>query len=122
MVGDYFKSDTTALRYTDKATGLIKWLRSKSLLLAMIRKVRIDASLSPLSVIRAVLTRWTAHYMAYKRLCDLRQTLLIVISNDDMQALDINNTVITGDAKAKSQARKYVCIIKDEDFWCALLR
>jgi hypothetical protein len=65
VVGKYFKSNADVLKYTDKATQLIAWLRSKTLVLAMLQKVRADANLMPLSVIRAVLTRWTANYMAY---------------------------------------------------------
>jgi len=65
VVGNYFKSNVNILKYTDKATQLITWLHSKTLMLAMLQKVQADANLMPLSVIRAVLTRWTAHYMAY---------------------------------------------------------
>ena len=42
------------LKYSDKATQLIAWLCSKTLILAMIHKVQAAANLSPLAVIQAV--------------------------------------------------------------------
>jgi hypothetical protein len=122
VVGKYFKSNANVLKYTDQATQLITWLRSKTLVLAMLRKVRIDANLTPLSVIRAVLTRWTAHYMAYQCLLELRPALESVVANDAMQARDEDRTVITGDAKAKRTSRQMVKIIKDPLFWHTLTR
>jgi hypothetical protein len=71
VVGKYFKSNAGVLKYANKATQLIAWLRSKTLILAMLHKVRIATNLSPLAVIRAVLTRWKAHYMAYWHLLEL---------------------------------------------------
>ena len=39
VVGNYFKSNVNILKYTDKATQLITWLHSKTLVLAMLQKV-----------------------------------------------------------------------------------
>ena len=71
IVGDFFKSDTEFLQYTDKATELIGWLRGKTYILALLREVQQTNSLHVLAVIRAVLTRWTAHYLAYRRLLEI---------------------------------------------------
>lgn len=70
IVGDFFKSDTEFLQYTDKATELIGWLWGKTYILAL-REVQQTNSLRVLAVIRAVLTRWTAHYLAYRRLLEI---------------------------------------------------
>jgi hypothetical protein len=86
----------------------------------MLRKVQADANLTPLSVIRAVLTWWTAHYVAYQRLLELHPILESVIANDAMQARDEDRTVITGDAKAKCTSHQMVTIVKDPLFWHAL--
>ena len=88
----------------------------------MIRRVRVEANLSALSVIRAVLTRWTAHYLAYRCLLELRPALESVVANDAMQSRDQDKTVITGDAKAKEKSRQMVAIIKDRAFWHSLTR
>jgi hypothetical protein len=122
VVGKYFKSNSDVLKYADDATQLITWLRSKTLILAKIRKVFIDSKARPLAVIRAVLTRWTSHYMAYRRLLDLRLALDAVVANDALQSRDEDKTVVTGDAKAKRKALQMVKIIKDPLFWHSLAR
>lgn len=106
MVGDFFKSKSPLLYYTEKAAELITWLRGK---------IRILDHL-PYAVIRPVLTRWTAHYMAYRRLLlmygNLRSLVLMEHNKSDEEKLfDI------GDAASKAKARKMVTIIKDNAFW-----
>ena len=64
VVGDYFGDQKELIPWTKQATELIGWLCSKSLVLTMLHKVHKQAGLPALSVLRAVLTRWTAHYMA----------------------------------------------------------
>ncbi|KAG1724673.1 hypothetical protein EDB19DRAFT_1834081 [Suillus lakei] len=65
VVGDYYKVPSTSqfLQYTKKATDLIAWLRSKTMVLAMLRDVQKALNLANpsrtkrvLSVIHAVLT------------------------------------------------------------------
>ena len=88
----------------------------------MLRKVQVDANVTPLTVIRAVLTRWTAHYMAYRRLLELRPALESIIANDAMQSRDEDRTVITGDANAKRKSGQMVEIIRDPLFWHSIAR
>ena len=40
VVGDYFKSETLVLTFTDNATELISWLRGKTQILAAMRDVQ----------------------------------------------------------------------------------
>ena len=82
--------------------------------------MREEAGLAALSVLRAVLTRWTAHYMAYHCLLELHTALVGVIAADEMQADPAKKTFITGDAKAHAKAKEMVRIVKDPVFWCAL--
>ena len=74
IVGDYFESDSNLLQYCDMAEELISWLRRRPYLLARIRAVRITHRKTPLTVLRAVLTRWTSHYLALKWLLELYST------------------------------------------------
>lgn len=121
VVGDYFKSDDELLDYTDQATELITWLRSKSLVLAILRDAQVALDKPVLAVIRAVLTRWTAHYQAYRRLLDLKSTLnRIVLDEEDRPANQ--KKIVTGDAKAKKKSLAMISIIRDEEFWEAILR
>ena len=122
MVGDYFKSKDDALEFTDEATDLITWLRSKTLILALLREVQ-DAlpktGSGVKAVIRAVLTRWTMHYQAYRRLRELQAIFVIVIEADEKRSLK-ERQVITGDTRAKAKATEMVKLIKNPKFWDAL--
>ena len=122
VVGDYFKSNASVLDFTDRATELIAWLRSKTQLLALLRAIhaRLGKNAAK-TVIRAVLTRWTAHYQAYARLLDLRFVLVIVVTPDKDQP-ENEMCIFSGDAKAKKKAKEMVALINNDDFWKALTR
>jgi hypothetical protein len=115
VVGDFFKSNAEVLDYTDKASDVITWLRSKTLVLALLHEKGAKA------VIRAVLTRWTAHYMAYHRLLELRPKLLSILYDDEGLPAD-QKLIVIGDAKAKAKSRAMSQIIYDGLFWQALAR
>ena len=92
------------------ATELIAWLRSKTRILSHL----------PLAVLRAILTRWTAHYTAFVRLLTLSSDLIILANKDlsmSPQDLAARGVMITGDRPAQVKARKMVAIIKDPVFW-----
>ena len=106
VVGDYFRSGSDILKYTDLATQLITWLRSKTRILAHL----------PLSVLRAVLTRWTAHYVAYRRLLQLYPSLRgLVLSN--LTKSDAEKVLVSGDSASKRKAREMVAVIENPLFW-----
>jgi hypothetical protein len=69
-----------------------------------------------LSVIRAVLTRWTAHYLAYKRLLELKWVLETVTQQDALRPTN-EKILVSGDAKAKVKARNIIKIVEDANFW-----
>ena len=74
VVYDYFGQPSTLilLKYADTATKLITWLQSKTFVLGLIRAIQeCNISSQMLAVIHAVLTRWTAHYLAFKQLLEL---------------------------------------------------
>ena len=71
IVGDFFRSDAEFLQYTDKATELIGWLQGKTYVLALLCDIQQTNSLHVLAVICAVLTCWTAHYLAYCHLLEI---------------------------------------------------
>ena len=122
VVGDYFKSKASVLEFADHATELITWLHSKTQVLALLREIQAKFSDDEIkAVIRAVLTRWTAHYQAYSRLLDLRAVLLLAVDTDSHR-LEKVKCVVAGDAKAKKKARGMVTLIENDAFWKALLR
>lgn len=121
MVGDYFKSGTSVLEFTDDATDLIGWLRSKTLLLALLRAAHMEATGVTKAVIRAVLTRWTSHFLAYRRLLELQPSLVAIVYADEAREPS-QRKIIIGDAKAKAKSRSMIAIIKNPLFWHAITR
>jgi len=73
------------------------------------------------TVIRAVLTRWTAHYMAYQRLLELKPALQYLAGGDLMKPPQARQ-LITGDKKSREKATDMVSLIMDEQFWGAITR
>lgn len=89
------------------ATQLITWLRSKTLILSQL----------PYAVLRAVLTRWIAHYCAYHCLLQLYMTLMSLALKDQMIANERERIMITGDAASQRKARQMLAIIQNPLFW-----
>ncbi|KAF8478229.1 ribonuclease H-like domain-containing protein [Russula emetica] len=73
------------------------------------------------SVLRIILTRWTAHFLAYRRLLDLRQSLEIIATQEENCA-DDQKLIIKGRREAKEQARKMLKLIQNPDFWRSIAR
>lgn len=106
IVGDYFRSKSNALAFTTYATHLITWLRSKSRILAHI----------PLAVLRAVITRWTAHHASYRRLLQLYPSLKQLAISDVTKTAD-DRVLVSGDSDLQAKAKEMVKIIDKPVFW-----
>ena len=72
-----------------------------------------------LSVIRAVLTRWTAHYLAFKRLLELKWVLETVVRQDSLRLAN-DQILVSGDTRSKTKARNMIKIIEDPSFWYSI--
>ena len=123
MVSDYFKSRVEALTFVDKASDLIAWFRSKTQVLALLREVQAGVpgatSSNVKSIVRAVLTRWTMHYQAYRRLRELHSVIIMAVDADE-KCLEPQRCVIAGDTRAKTKAREMVSLIRNRGFWDAI--
>ncbi|KAJ3899457.1 hypothetical protein F5879DRAFT_810857, partial [Lentinula edodes] len=119
IVGDYFKVDQGFLQYSKHATELITWIRSKTYVLALIRNAQLEARQPVVTIIQAVLTRWTSHYLAFRCLLDIHSTLNYLVTKDQMLP---ESQLITGDTKAKAKAQTMVRLIQNSDCWKALAR
>lgn len=89
------------------ATQLITWLQSKTLVLSHLLY----------AVLRAILTRWTAHYCAYRRLLQLYTSLVTIALKDSTISNERERIMITGDVAAQRKAREMVVIIQNSLFW-----
>lgn len=107
--------------YTDLATELITWLRSKTIVLGLLREVQSSTGRPQRAIIRAVLTRWTAHYQAFKRLLEVHQSLIALAHMENARP-DDKKMIITGDKKARTRSRAMLDIIENSEFWHKLAR
>lgn len=76
-----------------------------------------------LTIIRAVLTQWIAHYLAYRCLLDLKDCIAAVIMQDRLQQQSGKESqLVTGNADAKVKANEILAILNKADFWHQLTR
>lgn len=71
------------VKWSKKATALITWLHSKTIILAHLCQLQIVAGLIALSVVHAVLTPWMAHYFTYQQVLGLKTQLILLIAQDE---------------------------------------
>ncbi|TFK17562.1 hypothetical protein FA15DRAFT_604826 [Coprinopsis marcescibilis] len=123
IVGDYFRtSNDYLIQLTGQACELITWLRSKTILLGLIQTAYADSHKGRTkSVLRAVLTRWTSHFLAFDRLLKLEGTLQLVILKDSMEKPD-DRKIVIGTTEAKEKETKMIQLIKNTSFWIGLSR
>jgi hypothetical protein len=124
VVGDFFKCNSGTLRFVDLADDLITWLRSKTSVLALISEAckSLGGETTGSSVIRAVITRWTAHYLAYSRLIALRPALTMVVTNDVARVqMNFGSKLVTGNPAARAKAERMVEAITNQEFWESLV-
>ncbi|KAH9079140.1 hypothetical protein EDB83DRAFT_2178078, partial [Lactarius deliciosus] len=123
IVGDYFKAESIYVKHSKMASELISWLRSKTYVLACLRQIQTQYRKPPLTVIRAVLTRWTAHYLAFKRLLELQLALRALVTQDAMASSNQQVFISPGlTAANKRKAHAMKAIIEDDTFWHSLAR
>ena len=123
VVGDYFKAETIFVQHSKMACELISWLHGKTSVLARLWDIQMQSGKQPLTVIRAVLTRWMAHYLAFRRLLELQLPLWALVNQDAMVSPGQQILVPPGSSAAnKRKAREMVAIIKDSNFWHLLAR
>ena len=131
VIGDYFESSGAEiyLGYSTKASELITWLRSKTLVLAALRDIQHALNSTGtshprrvLTIIRPVLTRWTAHYLAFRRLLDLKFALDILVRQEKDLQVSRDSKIVTGDAAAQRKATAMLKLIEDPVMWLILTR
>lgn len=112
--------DSFFLECAEKANLVITWIRSKTQVLALIRDTQTAMlATNPLArviaPIRPVITRWTAFYLAYCRLLELKWVLDILLQNNKARLL-------SGTTAARRKAQEIIEIMSSSSFWMGLLR
>jgi hypothetical protein len=121
VVGDYFGIDSFILEYTEKALELITWLRSKMIVLGLLNQNQHETNSHILTILRAMLTRWTSHLRAYERLNLVRRNLVSIAYQDKAWSPQ-DKLIVTSDARAKAKSQEMLNLIKNEVFWHSLTR
>ncbi|KAG1741755.1 uncharacterized protein EDB91DRAFT_1081567 [Suillus paluster] len=115
VVGDYYKVPSTSqfLQYTKKATDLIAWLRSKTMVLAMLRDVQKALNLANPSQ-----TQWV---LAFRCLLDLR-TMLEILVKQERDCGTGDAKIVTGDAASCQKAKQMLELIEEPLMWHILAK
>ncbi|KAH9846789.1 hypothetical protein C2E23DRAFT_710903, partial [Lenzites betulinus] len=117
VVRNYFGCKAPLFEWTKQADELIKWLRSRTYLLGVLRDVQEGMPGfrgTAKTIIRGVATRWTSHYLAYRRLLEL-QGALHILANDP-------RIYLSGNEESHAKTRSMVPIIQNGLFWHSLTR
>ena len=121
VVGNYLACETIFITISREASELITWLRSKTFVLALIRETQISLRKTAFAVIRIVVTRWTAHFLAYRCLLELHWSLEIIVTQEENRS-DNEKLIIKGRRDAKEHSREMMKLIQNSVFWHALAR
>ncbi|KAI0719269.1 hypothetical protein C8T65DRAFT_569461, partial [Cerioporus squamosus] len=126
VIVDYFKAANTTniFVYAKLADKVIKTLRSRTYLLALLRDIQevelAGTKAQPKTIIKGVITRWTTNYGAYCRVLELQVPLMKLAS--DTRLFD------SGDEESHEKVREMVDIIRGHGgeanalFWHGLAR
>jgi hypothetical protein len=121
VVTDYFKHYANSLSFTDAASELIRWIRSRNAVHTLIQEQHKLLYGVPKAVINAAMTRWTSHYLSYRRLSELEDTLKSVMLADKAKPAE-KQIVFTSDPKTRRKALAEYELIKDDMFWKSIRR
>lgn len=70
-----------------------------------------------LSVLRACLTRWTSHVLAFRRLLKLREVLMKIIRDDEFE-IDLKKRIwFQGRPRDLVKAHKMATLVRNSVFW-----
>ena len=108
------------LQCAEKANVVITWIRSKTQILGLIRDTQTamlatNPNVRVIAPIRPVITRWTAFYLAYCRLLELKWVLDLLLQNN-------KDRLLAGNAATRRKAQEVIGILTTSTFWTGLLR
>lgn len=110
------------MRISRETTELISWLHSKPFILALVRETQESLlNKAAVPVLRIFLPRWTAHFLAYRRLLELRQTLEIIATQEENRP-DDKKLIIKGKPEVKEHAQKMMKLVQNPVFWFSIAR
>jgi len=123
ILGEYFNVNEEAAATAEEATDLIGWILNHGRVRSIFNDTQAEISVPPgkvLAFLVANLTRWTTHFIAFDRLCDLKDSMrCAVISRRE----DIISAQVGAEKnrqkkqKLENDATAHCELIDDGGFW-----
>jgi hypothetical protein len=85
----------------------------------MIQETQVSLNQKAVFMLRIVLTLWTAHFLAYCHLLKLRQSLDIIVTQEENQP-ECEKLIIKGRCEVKEHGQKLFQLIQNPVFWHSL--
>ncbi|GLB45662.1 hypothetical protein LshimejAT787_2500540 [Lyophyllum shimeji] len=112
IVGDIFKVKNAFVRCMEGAIEVIKWFNNHSRALGKLKDVQRQKFQKVWCLILPVLTRWTSHYLAIRRLLELEIAFKQLLLDDKDDVL-----LCAGDKReAKDKAEEVIGILEGYNF------
>jgi hypothetical protein len=123
IVGEYLKCMKQHRKTMEDALDVVKWFNHHGRALGLLRKEQMSTFGKILVLILPCLTRWTSHYLAVRRLLELRVAFSKLTC--DPKILEILLVCAGKKQEQLAEAERIVGIICREGFWdelaeCAL--
>lgn len=114
IVGDFFKLHDDCLRSVAEALDIVKWFNNHGAALDLLRGMQISVyDGRVLALILPVITRWTAHYQALRRLLQIYEAVRACVLQNRQKLL-----VCAGPkAEMKRTAERILLICESREFW-----
>ena len=113
VLGDYIKANNSVAATIKDANSVVKWFCNHSWALGQFNAEQRASNNGTLAFIKAVITRWTAHYCSVSRLLELQPILRSLVIKKEAELIKSVGTVASLRESAKIIMRK----IKDQTLW-----
>ncbi|KAI0309443.1 ribonuclease H-like domain-containing protein, partial [Amylostereum chailletii] len=112
VVGDIFKTiGTSFASVVDDALDIVKWFNNHTLALGLLKDIQFTQLKKVLCLILPVITRWTTHYQAVRRLLELQTPLRTLL------LLEKEKLIASVGKQGEAQARDIVEKLERPGFW-----
>ncbi|KAF8883353.1 hypothetical protein CPB84DRAFT_1850995 [Gymnopilus junonius] len=123
ILGEYFIENAEAAESAEEATGLIGWILNHGKVQSIFNDTQAEISIPPgkvLAYLVANLTHWTTHFVAFDRLCDLKDALrrAVISRRDDIISAQVGaEKNHQKKQKLEDEAMNQCDLIDDGGFW-----
>ncbi|KAJ7194288.1 ribonuclease H-like domain-containing protein [Mycena pura] len=123
MLGDYLVVNVDAAKIAEQAIEIVHWILSHDRVRKIFDDAQFEKNFKVLVYLVANLTRWTTHYIAFRRLLELRGALrhAVYLRRDDLITAQLGaEKNKKARAKITAQVNTQCDLIEDNSFWSSL--